>query len=399
MKGDLDKAIADFTKAIAIDPKSGDAFMNRGNVWYAKKEFDKAITDFDEAIRIDPRLAFAYFGRGTAWHMKDQIDSAIADYSEAIRIDPRYPISHYNRGLAWVVKAKATDNSDQSKQKREEFFTKAIADFDQEIRINPNYADSYGQRGMLLERKGDYEGRARAMSDYRKAVRLTPYSEESQFKFQLVIALIDRARSLMIEQKFKDAIDAYTEAIDIDPKEKVRRSDNEFTNLFYAQRAGAWLKLGNFEKAIEDYTQEINLNQQSAISYYKRGFLYYTIKTYPESIKDLDKSINLDDRSSAYKNALAWILATCPDPQYRNGRRAVELAKKTCGRNDVIYEDSFVILAAAYAELGDFEEAVRTQTAAIKRARSDLTGPVRDWVKQYQNKIKRRETTPYTNGQ
>jgi Flp pilus assembly protein TadD len=67
-------------------------------------------------------------------------------------------------------------------------------------------------------------------------------------------------------------------------------------------------------------------------------------------------------------NNLAWLLATCGDGSVRNGQRALELAERAnrlAGGQDVRVLDT---LAAAYAEAGRFEEAVRTVQAAIQLA-------------------------------
>ena len=61
---------------------------NRGIAWCAKQEYDKAIADYTEAIRLDPKDATAYDDRGNAWYAKNEYDKAIADYTEAIRLDP-----------------------------------------------------------------------------------------------------------------------------------------------------------------------------------------------------------------------------------------------------------------------------------------------------------------------
>ena len=54
-KGELDKAIADFSKAIEIDPKSAIAYNNRGWAYEGKKDYDRAIADYSKAIEIDPK--------------------------------------------------------------------------------------------------------------------------------------------------------------------------------------------------------------------------------------------------------------------------------------------------------------------------------------------------------
>ena len=101
-KGEHDKAIADFTEAIRIDPKLSGAYSNRGSAWDNKGEHDKAIADYTEAIRIDPRLATAYSNRGLVWEKKGALDKAIADCTEAIRIDPKIARAYNHRGTTWI---------------------------------------------------------------------------------------------------------------------------------------------------------------------------------------------------------------------------------------------------------------------------------------------------------
>ena len=77
------------------------AYNNRGNACDAKGDHDRAIADYTEAIRLDPKYACAYNNRGLAWRAKGDHDRAIADYTEAIRLDPKYAVAYYNRGRAW----------------------------------------------------------------------------------------------------------------------------------------------------------------------------------------------------------------------------------------------------------------------------------------------------------
>ena len=100
-KKEYDKAIADYSEAIRLDPKYALAYYNRGSPGSRKKEYDKAIADYTEAIRLDPKYALAYNNRGVAWSDKKDYDKAIADYSEAIRLDPKDNAAYCNRGDAW----------------------------------------------------------------------------------------------------------------------------------------------------------------------------------------------------------------------------------------------------------------------------------------------------------
>jgi tetratricopeptide (TPR) repeat protein len=88
-KGTPDRAIADCTEAIRLDPKSTNEYYNRGFAWWQKGDPDQAIADWTEAIRLDPKYANAFNNRGIAWWQKDDLDKATADWTEAIRLDPR----------------------------------------------------------------------------------------------------------------------------------------------------------------------------------------------------------------------------------------------------------------------------------------------------------------------
>src|SRR5271165_6162186 len=59
----------------------------RAWTWGEKRQFDKAIADYTETIRLNPRFARAYWHRGWAWNEKKEFDKGLADYAEARRIE------------------------------------------------------------------------------------------------------------------------------------------------------------------------------------------------------------------------------------------------------------------------------------------------------------------------
>ncbi len=87
-KGEVDRAIADFEKVIALNPKDAAAYNNRGVVYGMKGEVDRAIADFDKVIALNPKDAKAYNNRGFAYIKKGDKDQAIADFRKALEIDP-----------------------------------------------------------------------------------------------------------------------------------------------------------------------------------------------------------------------------------------------------------------------------------------------------------------------
>jgi tetratricopeptide (TPR) repeat protein len=89
--GNYDEAIRLFTKGIASGELSGEnlskVYNNRGDAWVKKGDSDKAIADYTKAIEIMPKDAAAYGNRGIAWDDKGAYDQAVADYTKAAEID------------------------------------------------------------------------------------------------------------------------------------------------------------------------------------------------------------------------------------------------------------------------------------------------------------------------
>ena len=152
--GDLLGAIADYTKAIEINPNIDLAYFNRGFSKYDLKDYKGAISDYTKAIALDPNNAFAYSNRGLAKYDLKDYKGAISDYTKAIEIDPNYAYAYSNRGLA----------KDDLKD-----YKGAIEDFTKAIEINPNYSNAYKNRGASKDNLGDLSG---ACADWRKAANL-----------------------------------------------------------------------------------------------------------------------------------------------------------------------------------------------------------------------------------
>ena len=98
-KYDYDRAIADFSGAIGLDPKLAPPFFNRGLAYSAKQDYDRAIADFTQAIKLDPN-APSFFNRGEAYYAKQEFGYAISDFNEAIRLDSKFPYSMLGLYLA-----------------------------------------------------------------------------------------------------------------------------------------------------------------------------------------------------------------------------------------------------------------------------------------------------------
>ena len=169
----------------------------------------------------------------------------------------------------------------------------------------------------------------------------------------LAIDFYKQGRAYWAKGQYDLAIREYDEAIRLQP---------DFL-LAYLRRGGAYRNKGLTDRAITDYSKAIEVAPDYARAYYHRGQAYTFKGTYDRAIADFKKTIQLLPKYGNVYADLAWVRAAAPDPVFRNGKRALELAERAVK----LFRDanSLESLAAAYAELSRFEDAIRTQLQAI----------------------------------
>jgi len=97
------------------------------------------------------------------------------------------------------------------------------------------------------------------------------------------------------------------------------------------------------------------------------GHVWTARKDYDNATGELAEALRLDPNNSVALNNLAWIHATCQGAVYRDGPRAVEYAFQACNSTGWKLGWFLDTLAAAYAEVGDFEQAVKCQQQALDK--------------------------------
>ena len=154
----------------------------------------------------------------------------------------------------------------------------------------------------------------------------------------------------------------------------------------FNNRGDAYQRLGEFDKAFNDFTWAIEADPNWGVSYLNRAGIYARRGEWAKAVADLDKATKLDPvrvRLPAYLEE-AVILATCPDPGVRDAHRALGLAQKAVKMSDKALERS--TLAMAYASAGQLDDAVREQVKAISLAGKE-TSPAE--LADYQSRLDR----------
>ena len=218
-KGEVDRAIEDYSKSIELKPDFDHVYFNRGNAYHSKGDYDHAIADFNKAVELKPDFAEAYTNRGLAYHSKGDYDPAVADHNKAIELNPIYAEAYFNLGGAYKSKGD---------------YDRAIEAFNKATNLNPNFAGAYNHRGVVYLDKGDYDC---AIADFTKAIDLDPdFVAEAYY---------NRGLAYHKKGEIDKALKDYTKAIDLNPK---------FVDQVYYNRGRVWLYLREWGKAKSDLT-------------------------------------------------------------------------------------------------------------------------------------------------
>jgi len=102
---DLDGAIADYSRALELDPNFAAAYRRRGIAKQAKSDFDGAIADFDRALELDPKLAMAYGDRGISHFSNRHSGEALKDFNHFL--DLSKDEQDYPRLFVWMITARS----------------------------------------------------------------------------------------------------------------------------------------------------------------------------------------------------------------------------------------------------------------------------------------------------
>lgn len=149
------------------------------------------------------------------------------------------------------------------------------------------------------------------------------------------------------------------------------------------QRGLTHQAMGQRQLALADFNQALELNSDAVWVRFDRGQLFAEMGLYQSAIEDLHMAATSSPENAVYANALAWLLATCPDAKIHDGKEAVRFALKAVSIDrNAQYLDT---LAAAQARKGDFKQAVETQQAALDLLRKDKA--LQETIKEFTTRL------------
>jgi tetratricopeptide (TPR) repeat protein len=158
---EFERALADISQAIVLDPASAESFFRRGDIYKNLHQPEPAIEDFDTAIRLDPKVPVYFVNRSNAYLDKHDYDRALADIDEALRLDPSDPgEAIVNRCTVLAYKGD---------------LDAAMADCQRDLQQRPNSAYAIGGVGFVYYKMGKFDEAIASYTGALKASDLDPY--------------------------------------------------------------------------------------------------------------------------------------------------------------------------------------------------------------------------------
>ena len=326
---DPEKMLADFDQAIELDPRNMDAWRVRGLYYMSQQQNEKALDDFQRLLESDPNDLAAHQAVARTLQQMKQFDKALEHLEEVIQTKP-------NSSIPYKLKAQILEENGK--------LSAAIDSLNQAIRVSSQDLGALITRARLLTAEGQFD---LAENDIDRVLQLNP---------QMPQAILLRSLIAAAQEKYDEAIGDLQQLLRLDP-------DNADIKV----QMGTYYE---FDKqpsraiALYDEVLENKPDQWGVLR--RRGDAYLSLGQQAKAVENYEAALKLRPEDSGILNNLAWVLATSPNDDLRNGDRAIELAERACEATDYKQAHILSTLAAGYAELGNFDEAVKWSEKAVE---------------------------------
>ena len=326
---DREQRALHYDKAVELAPRDKDIRRTRGLFHLVNEEFEKARTDIAAAIETDPEDASLQEVLGLSLMMEDKMEAAQEAFDRALKIDPESSSALLQRAR---IRALQGDRPE------------AIADLDKAIRVAADDAVPLVLRARIHQQAGDS---VRAAADIKRVLDKRP-DYPAALELRGIIAAENR--------DYPAAIEDFRRLVAQQPDDAG----------LVGQLATLYLAAKQPRQAIKRFTRSIELDEKSFSGWRGRSDAEISIGDHKAALADLEQALALEPDDAGVLNNLAWLLATSPDDAIRDGKRALELARKACEETKWKQPHIISTLAAGYAEAGDFAEARKYSKQAVE---------------------------------
>lgn len=323
-----EKALADFNAAIELDPTNPEYRLTRADFYNNQQKYDEAIADIDAVIEQHPEAAGSYLVKSALYRQQGKYAEALATLDKAAELAPSAPGVAQQRGEIYSVQGE---------------FPKAIEQFSKVLEMHPGLLLPLLYRAQAYLNDKQYD---KALVDIEAVLKADP---------NLSDALGMKALTLASLERFPEAITELKKLTDQEPEQPE----------YQLQLALYYLYAKQPREAIAAYTDLLKEDADNYAALRGRADAYLNIGEHANAVADFKKAFEVEPKEAGLLNNYAWVLATSPDDDVRDGKLAIDLATQACEATQ--FEQSHILstLAAAYAEAGDFEKAQEWSKKAI----------------------------------
>lgn len=387
-------AIRLFSEAIELNPRYYRALLDRGTTLAVLKRYDEALADIDEALKLNPNLVPAYTVRAQVYGAQRKFDESAEALKSAVEKQPTLPELHAD--LARTLE-------------RAGRYDDALAAYKRMLEVKSDYLVGKLFLARLLCRLGKWQELAQLAAEGSRAA-----PENGEFRALLGRAKVElgqvkpgladieqglraeprsgRAWQVAAATQFRlgnldDALVGYARASEFEPYDPVIR--REYGDLLFEKK--------EILKATAEFKKAVEIDPLDPVP---RGALATLLQIQgktDQAMKEYAETLRLNPNVANLANDYAWLLATQPDSKRRDANEALKWAEKACALSKKEDPSHLDTLAAAQAEAGRWDDAVKTATQSItlyqKKGKKKEADDVAARLALYQQKKPYREKT------
>jgi tetratricopeptide (TPR) repeat protein len=174
--------------------------------------------------------------------------------------------------------------------------------------------------------------------------------------------LLVNARLLRDQEKWEASRRLYDQAVKVSSRDKRALLQRGYLNYLTQ----------NYQAAVEDYTKALKIDSKDVLAYTNRGLNRQALGQLEEALADYDRALELNERNALAMNNAAWVRATAADDAVRDTKLAVAFAESACELTNYENFEFLDTLAAAHADAGQFEQALKYIALALKQAPAEV---------------------------
>ena len=311
-------------KAIELDPTNAEALRNRARAHAMLDEPEKALEDLAKSAEIDPS-AYETFDTIARVHINEKnYPEAIKGFDQAIEVytpekdndPPFYTTGYLDRARTKLTYAAEKDTPDEI---RERLYADILSDTQ---KVLEEYPDRMPEAGYALHRQGQalrlQERYGEAIKAYTEAIQLIPggrngpYAADAYLKrgicwhYQGQDSLarpdFEMSASIQFEDPLPHLWIGYSYAQEGNYREAIKHYGDAIAKspdfaMAFVNRGLSYMQLEEFKKAVDNFNEAIRNEPTESKHYYKRGVAHLKLEEYQKALDSFDHAIRYDSEN------------------------------------------------------------------------------------------------------